>query len=200
MTDEDSRDIRETFLSKYIIDKVNIFTVPVFKTTSYSVCALAFHLEENNEQNILVRILPDDIEFEYNANKQYGYRMAGKFFEEVDKEQSIYGRLTENTTDYITKMKLYALDTRTEKIRIEYDETPYVGKVSDRTYLTFTTKKNLTDEQQKQLIDEFNRRLNKEREKYHNLILTNYRDWNRKRIGFTFAYKLLSMITRELKF
>lgn len=126
--------------------------------------------------------------------------MAGKFFEEVDKEQSIYGRLTENTTDYITKMKLYALDTRTEKIRIEYDETPYVGKVSDRTYLTFTTKKDLTDEQQKQLIDEFNRRLNKEREKYHNLILTNYRDWNRKRIGFTFAYKLLSMITRELKF
>lgn len=126
--------------------------------------------------------------------------MAGDFFERVDKEKSIYNRLTENAKGYTTKMKLYALDTRTEKIRIEYDETPYVGKVSDRTYLTFTTDKYLTDEQQKQLIDEFNRQLNEEREKYHNLILTNYRDWNRKRIGFTFAYKLLSMITRELKF
>lgn len=126
--------------------------------------------------------------------------MAGDFFDEIDKEKSIFGRLTATTTDNITKMKLYALDTRTEKIRLTYGEEPYIGKKSDRTYLTFTTKRNFTDEQQMQLVEEFNAQLNTERDKYHNLILTNYRDWNRKRISFTFAYKLLSKIVRELGF
>lgn len=132
--------------------------------------------------------------------QETGYRMAGDFFDKIDKEKSIFGRLTKTTTDNITKMKLYALDTRTEKIRLTYGEEPYIGKISDRTYLTFTTKRNFTDEQQIQLVEEFNTQLNAERDKYHNLILTNYRDWNRKRISFTFAYKLLSKIVRELGF
>ena len=38
------------------------------------------------------------------------------------------------------------------------------------------------------LIKEFNIRLNKFREQYNNISMTNYRDYNRKRIGFTFAY------------
>ena len=33
LTDEDSQDIRIDFLSTYCIDRVNVFTVPVFKTT-----------------------------------------------------------------------------------------------------------------------------------------------------------------------
>lgn len=94
---------------------------------------------------------------------------------------------------------MYALDTRNEKIRLTFGEEPYLGKATDRIYLTFTTKRVFTDEQQQQLVNEFNKRLTAEREKYHNLILTNYRDWNRKRISFNFAYKLLSMIVRELK-
>ena len=200
LTDEDSQDIRIDFLSTYCIDRVNVFTVPVFKTTSYSVCAFAFHKEKNKQQSIEIKIFPADTSFSYTAVQETGYRMAGDFFDEIDKEKSIFGRLTATTTDNITKMKLYALDTRTEKIRLTYGEEPYIGKKSDRTYLTFTTKRNFTDEQQMQLVEEFNAQLNTERDKYHNLILTNYRDWNRKRISFTFAYKLLSKIVRELGF
>lgn len=49
LTDEDSQDIRIDFLSTYCIDRVNVFTIPVFKTTSYSVCAFAFHKEKNKQ-------------------------------------------------------------------------------------------------------------------------------------------------------
>lgn len=156
LTDEDSQDIRIDFLSTYCIDRVNVFTVPVFKTTSYSVCAFAFHKEKNKQQNIEIKIFPENISFSYVAMQETEYRMAGDFFNKIDKEKSIFGRLTATTTDNITKMKLYALDTRTEKIRLTYGEEPYMGKISDRTYLTFTTKRNFTDEQQKQLVEEFN--------------------------------------------
>lgn len=50
LTDEDSADIRTRFLSEYLIDKVNVFTTPVFATTSYSICAFAFHKGENEAQ------------------------------------------------------------------------------------------------------------------------------------------------------
>lgn len=59
-------------------------------------------------------------------------------------------------------------------------------------YLTFTTTKELTDDEQKQLCKNFNDTLTNFRNKYHDLGMTNYRDYNRKRISFTFAYKLLS--------
>ena len=99
--------------------------------------------------------------------------------------------------DYITNIKLYALDTRNERIRVEFNTTPYCGKNTDRIYATFTCKYNLTQEQEQYLVEEFNNQIEAFRKQYHDLSMTNYRDYNRKRIGFTFAYQLLSKIYNE---
>ena len=99
--------------------------------------------------------------------------------------------------DSITNIKLYALDTRSERIRVEYNENHYEGKNTDRSYATFTCKYQLTKEQENILINEFNKQIEAFRKQYFDLSLTNYRDYNRKRISFTFAYQLLSKIYNE---
>ena len=101
------------------------------------------------------------------------------------------------STDYITNIKLYALDTRSNRIRVEFEPNYYYGKTTDRVYATLTCKYALSEEEEKVLIKEFNSQIEEFRKKYYDLSMTNYRDYNRKRISFTFAYQLLSKIYFE---
>lgn len=198
-TDENSAKIRTEFLSKYQILHINFFTSPVFITTTYSVCAFSFIKKNTNQQILKAHILPDDINDTFILDQKYDYRLAGEIFNQIEETESIFSRLTQDTpsNEFITNMKLYAIDTRQEHIHIITGEKPFVGKKTDRTYLTFTSKISLTDKMQEHLAKEFNKTLEDIRKKYHNMLFTNYRDYNRKRIGFNFAYKLLSKIYYE---
>ena len=200
-TDERSGAIRKEFLSKNKILELNIFTIPVFESTTYSVCAFAFIKENNNSQTIPVNILPENKNTVINIDIQYDYRIAGNFYASLENQHNYFNRLTNltNSNTFITDIKLYALDTRTEHIHLTYGEPHYIGKSTDRVYLTFTSEENISKEQQQQLVDNFNNSLEQFRNQYFDLGLTNYRDYNRKRIGFTFAYKLLSKEWDKLK-
>ena len=55
-------------------------------------------------------------------------------------------------------------------------------------------RKSLTIDEQKKLVLYFNEELEKARKEHLSLFLTNFRDNNRKRISFDFAYKLLNYI------
>ncbi len=199
-TDERSIDIRNQFLSIFQILQLNIFTMPVFETTTYSVCSFVFKKQSNTKQKIHTTIYPNEENVVIELDKKYNYRLAGEFYNNLESVNLKFGRLTEklNSKENITHIKLYAIDTRKDLIHVEYDEIPFYGKESDRTYATLTCKIPLTQEQELILIKEFNLRLNEFRNKYHNLSMTNYRDYNRKRIGFTFAYQLMSIIYNEL--
>ena len=59
-------------------------------------------------------------------------------------------------------------------------------------YATLDCAADLSEEQQRVLIEKVNIELNKLRDKYGNLLFTNYRDNNRKRVSFDFIYKLCS--------
>lgn len=198
-TDEMSASVRKQFLDCFKIEEINIFTEPVFETTTYSVCSFAFKRKNKGEeyQTIPVNIQPANKKISINLDPKTFYRIAGSFYKEIESIKPIFGRLIGSTSsDYITNIKLYAIDTRSQKIRLEYDTTPFEGKISDRTYATFTCKYKLTEEEEKEIIEEFNKKLNAFREEYADICLTNYRDYNRKRIGFDFAYKLASKVYR----
>lgn len=191
-TDERSARVRTLFLKQFQILEMNVFTEPVFDSTTHSVCSFAFKRKGNIELSFPVWIKPEDKQINIKLNED---RVAGDFFKELKKITPIFGRLTaDKVNGYITNIKLYALDSRQDRIRLEYDETPYIGKNTDRMLATLTCQKELSQQQEKKLIEKFNQRLEAFREEYADLPLTNYRDFNRKRIGFTFAYQLLTKI------
>jgi hypothetical protein len=47
---------------------------------------------------------------------------------------------------------------------------------------------------QQKVVDKFNEFLNKNREKYNSLFLTNYREFGRKRISFDLIYSIVGYI------
>ena len=200
LTDERTGIVRTMFLDQFEILEMNVFTQPVFTTTTYSVCSFAFRRKANSKlpQTFPVNINPAQEQVNITIYPDYDYRIAGEFYNALSSTKNIFGRLVgHNSTDYITNIKLYALDTRNERIRVEYNTIPYEGKNTDRIYATFTCKKPLTEEQEKFLVQEFNKQIEAFRKRYYDLSMTNYRDYNRKRIGFTFAYQLLSKIYNE---
>jgi hypothetical protein len=201
--DERTGSIRKIFLSVFEIIEINFFSKPVFETTTYSVCSFAFKKKENpsKQQTFTANLFPEGTSHFITIKEEYDYRIAGEFYQTLKNEKVKFGRLVQGGPGdkYITKIKLYALDTRSEQIRLEYCETPYVGKPTDRVYATFISDEEISIECQKKIIEKFNQELNEFREKFGNLSLTSYRDYNRKRIGFTMAYQLASKIYRELK-
>ena len=201
LTDEKTGDVRTKFLNQFEILEMNIFTKPVFLTTTYSVCSFAFKKKDTlntEDQSFNINIKPENIKNEITISNKYDYRIAGEFYNSLKDVEIVFGRLVGTTsTDYITNIKLYALDTRSNRIRVEFEPNYYYGKTTDRVYATFTCKYILSEEEEKVLIKEFNSQIEEFRKKYYDLSMTNYRDYNRKRISFTFAYQLLSKIYFE---
>ncbi len=95
---------------------------------------------------------------------------------------------------------LKAIDSGTEKGKIslenirKYNVDCLVSKESSRHMIYFIFKNKISISEQERIIDIFNREINRMRDKYSSLFLTNYRDNGRKRISFDFAYKFVNYI------
>jgi hypothetical protein len=126
-TDERTSNIRSKFLNQFNILEVNIFTEPVFETTTYSICSFAFQKKENNEEKQTFTVnVSNKGTTSITLYPKNGYRLAGEFYDTLSSTNIMFGRLIGSTSnDYITNIKLYALDTRNERIRVEFEPNHY---------------------------------------------------------------------------
>ena len=83
-------------------------------------------------------------------------------------------------------------------------EQRYIDKttnLSSRSHMTPIILPELTEEQQKELVEKFNSFLEDKREKYHSLFLTNFRessDLARKRISFKLVFDIIKHIITKM--
>lgn len=75
---------------------------------------------------------------------------------------------------------------------------PLVGKHTSRNLAHIIFEKPLSIEVQQSIIEKFNMLLTQQRDKYQSLFLTNFRDRNRKRVSFDFAYKLINLVYLQI--
>lgn len=97
---------------------------------------------------------------------------------------------------------LRAIDSKNgKKIQLEdirkYKISALVGKNTSRNMAHLIFKKEVSIDEQIELMKRFNNELSVNREKYFSFFLTNFRDNNRKRISFDLAYKFLNFIYYE---
>ena len=188
--------------------KVNFFTKPVFPTTTYTVCSIVFKkrftgLESGYEQ--FYGFFPTEEDDEYDIQdsayialeKSYGYRLFGNVFNYFRGPNYFSRYCGQSESMYLTNIIVDTIDTKRSIIGARWDFDGYVGKQSDRAYCRLICDKELTERQQKWLIDCFNLYIEHIRLTTHDLILTNYRDWNRKRIGFDTVYLIMSALLEE---
>jgi len=95
---------------------------------------------------------------------------------------------------------LKAIDSGSEdgKIALEnikdYGVECLISKPSSRHMIYLVFRKQISIAEQKEIIRLFNEEINRFRDVYLSLFLTNYRDNDRKRISFDFTYKLINHI------
>jgi len=115
---------------------------------------------------------------------------------EVDK--NYYNKVIKNNI-----LLLKAIDTGTNegKIKLDsiqnYDVEALISQKTSRNQIQIIFKNSIEIQKQQDLITLFNDKINEMRDEYFSLFMTNFRDKDRKRISFNFAYKLINYLYFE---
>jgi len=138
------------------------------------------------------RLVEKDIENGKGEKKIKAAYTHVKKFVEVKISNDMYEFLNSNI------LLLKAIDSGTEKGKIaieninDYNVKCLISKESSRHMVQLVFDKRISVEEQKLMMDLFNKKINQLRQDYLSLFLTNYRDNDRKRISFDFVYKLIN--------
>lgn len=198
--------LRNEFLKHFKITRLNIFEEQVFDDTSYTVCAFQF-LKKNPKteiQNVNTMIFPKQKNITLVFDPKYNNIIGGEiYFLETSPNIKI-SRLVENSDKELnTQILLTALDGGTEKgdrIGLSISEKPYIGKETSRMFASLIISPEIDKETQEFVVAEFNKLIEKTRERYHSLFLPNYREskeYARKRIPFDLVYKIVNNILKK---
>lgn len=200
-------ELRKLFFEKFHIDKMNIFEERVFDDTSYTVCSILFTNKLPNKLSTIY-IYPSKQILEVKFTKENSFMIGGEIYNLPFNKQYKIERATKQnkTTDYLTNILVKCIDDNINSklgFKVVEDKDRYIDNTPNltaRSYATLIINKKLTLDEQKELVKKLNTYLNEQRDKYHSLFLTNYRESNsiaRKRISFDLAFKLCNYILSE---
>ncbi len=192
--------LRKNFLEKYTILMINIFEEQVFNDTSYTICSMQFKLKEDDDKkDIDIYCYPTNKKLIINLNETNNYIIGGHLYNLNLKHKYSITRLTsKNLNDKNTNILAKCIDDMNKiNLSVVNDKSIFIDNtenLSARTYATLVIKPEINIEMQQKVVDKFNEFLNKNREKYNSLFLTNYREFGRKRISFDLIYSIVGYI------
>jgi hypothetical protein len=127
----------------------------------------------------------------YNLPQNNNYKITRLIKGDIP-NTNILVKCIDDNKDHKINLKLV------EDNEIFYDETE---NKSERSYATLLITPAISKYKQNKLVELFNEFLNKKREEYHSLFLSNYRESTniaRKRISFDLVYKIVNYLLSEL--
>ena len=197
-------ELRKSFLEKYDIILLNIFEEQVFDDTTYSICSFQFEIKKSNINKLNIIVYPSKINIKIELNDNNNFMIGGDIYNLKLKKKYKITRLTKKNKDNKnTNILVKCIDDNiksqiclsfVEDKHIYIDNTP---NKTARTYATLIIEPRIDNDKQIQLVEKFNKYLEKHRKKYNSLFLTNYReskDIARKRISFDLVYSITGYI------
>lgn len=214
--------LRRDFCEVYHMSIINIFKNQVFDDTSTSVCCIQFYNRKNRfimcecpEENLdncncllsketTFHIYPDNKIIKENLNEGNMYMVGGFIHNLPTTTRYKISRLTRlNLDQKNTNILLKCIDDSPSKwCNLKYieDDDIFIDNsknLSARSYATLVIIPIISEEKQRELVKSFNRFLSEKRCEYNSLFLSNYRENDRKRISFTFAFNLVNYLLTE---
>jgi 16S rRNA G966 N2-methylase RsmD len=230
---ENSKYIRELFLAKFEIEKVNYFSDQVFEDTTYNVIAFYYKKKKipANKMSIDFTIYPQKKYSQITLYQKYNWQIGGEFLAKIKacSNKLCISRLEEKdlqkgnrtikaaynnldtiknfnvNSNVLSKLKknivvLKAIDSGSENGKIclddirKYNLDALISIKTSRHQIQLLFPETVSIREQEKIIKLFNKEIEAKRERYHSLFMTNYRDKNRKRISFNFAYNLVNYL------
>jgi hypothetical protein len=197
--------LRKNFMEIYKIKLLNIFEIQVFNDTSYTICSFNFikrKLQNNNfiiKCNIYKNLSGSLGNFEKNKftlNINNNYTFGGQIYNlNIYNNYKVYriinikdlhkcSNILVKCIDDATKINFSIIDNK----NIYIDNTP---NKTARSYCSLIIEPFIDLQNQTILVNKCNDFLNFYRNKYNSLFLTNFREFNRKRISFDLVYQII---------
>lgn len=200
--------LRKSFLEKYKICLVNIFEEQVFKDTSYAVCSICFMKKESPLVFELfnIKIFPSNICIGVTLNPETNFTIGGEIYNLPNDPKYTIHRATKNMNTNVSNILLKCIDDNKNQqlgFKIVKDNEKFIDNtpnLSARSYASLIINKQMSLQEQTELVKKMNDYINQQRKKYHSLFLTNYRessDIARKRISFDLAFKICNYILSQ---
>jgi hypothetical protein len=195
---------RQQFMSTFRINKVNYFEERVFADTATTVIAFEFTKSDTtlHQQTIPFIQYPTKQEKDFTLCADSGWIIGGEIYDIPTSPDLIIARHIEGqqSTLFQTYMTLSALDSGTanNRINLSYKKDHiYPAKESSRTYATILASIEISEEAQQSICAKFNQIIEEKRKETWSFFLPQYREskeYARKRIPFTLAYKIINNI------
>ena len=203
--------LREQFLTKFDIMKLNIFEEPIFKDTNYTICSFLFLPKKSiNFDPITTVFYPYQEKTSIHLTPEHNWLYGGDIYQLLNIESDYkINRASLQTPDFIytTPLILRAVDTMSstgklgKRIKLFLDfEGKYIKNIkhTDRIFCVITCNKHLSNDLLHTIVDKFNKYLEEKRTKYHSMFLGSFRSSGRKRISFQLVYKIIEAILIDL--
>jgi hypothetical protein len=192
---------RSRFMETYRVSKVKYFEEQVFDDTPTTVVAFLFHKKadpESEAQKVLWVSKEKQRVFVQSPENDYVPFVEHFPMEPLRHALPILVRRhvgPKHTADprLLTSMTLHALDT-SKRICLEYKPGyVYESKVSGRSFATLVSVvEPLSEDHQQRVCQAFNEWLESARELNWSLFLPAFREFDRKRLSFETAYRIIS--------
>lgn len=195
---------RHQFMSNYKITKVKYFEETVFDDTTTTVICFSFEKSDVvlTEQYIEWILMPKGVTKIFKMTASNNWIIGGEIYILPIPVNIFIRRFVENISLYeneqITYMTLKSLDSGSMdgRILLTYKKDyVYPGKESSRAYATLCVSGvYLSENDQIQLCEQFNKFIEEKRNETWSLFLPQYREskeYARKRIPFELAYRII---------
>jgi len=199
---------RHLFLSRYRIDKLCFFEKPVFSDTTSAIVSFQYTKSDEALDEQTFEWIFDHMERRtFTIRSDQGWMVGGEIYNIVEPagirvRRHVVG-LALDPGEQQTFITLRALDTGgiEGRIGLEYREGYiYPGIHSARTHATLRVRgiRELNEEDQKQVVRRFNEWIEEKREQWKSLFLPHYREYDRKRMPFDLAYRIVAWILEKM--
>lgn len=199
---ESSAKARSKLFETHYIVKAKYWNTPVFEDATTGITVIHIRRGRMPYQKFEVFHGSDNFTFEMILESQYSYLHGKDFFDIINKAS---GKLKVIKTDKgmpkpNTNIVVGLLDNGKWPSGLSYNEGDpiYCSPKSFTTYQLTLPDIYLNEEQQRHVVSKFNSTLRYNREKYHDMFLSNYMGPKQKILSRSFINKLLEVTIDEI--
>lgn len=191
---ETSKKAREAFFKDYTIKYGEYWTQPTFDGVQISLCVIHIVREKKTVHEFTLLNRTTDEEVNMSITSAYGYRSGKEFWDYIhDAPDYTLVKTDDGMPQANTNIVVSLLDGGSYGLGLYYNEgIPIYCRPKSFTTYQITTDLLITEEQQKEIVKDFNDTLDSYRNKYASMFLSNYIDAKQKIMSRTIAHGLLS--------
>ena len=191
-----SGNILTSFLKYFQINILNIFEKKVFENTTQSVVSILFTRKKKNINNFKCTLFRENEQIPI-SKERFEYIINFDFTREYCLNSDLIVMRNYNTPNgmFKTDIRISLLDYN---MKAYIEHTTSDDKITDRAFMTVCLNREFNNDQQNKIVEEFNTLLSDLRKKTYSLVLTSYREFDRKRLTFEEAYLILHQAIHNL--